>query len=644
MCGFAGYKALQPGLTGAVSSLQAVADSLVHRGPQGQGIWIDEQHTCALVHRRLKIVDLSEAGAQPMMDDQQQIVLIYNGEIYNHRQLRAQLEQLGYVYRSQTDSETIIYAYKAWGIGCLDKFKGMFAFALYDRRTNELFLVRDNSGVKPLYFSLVGGYCSFASEIKALWQLPWLCKSLNFYSLSHYLTFLVTPAPFTLYQGIYKVPAGNYVHVNGQGQVRVHQWYTPLRLLMEQGYSMASEQEHVTHIRSLLRQSVQMQTMADVPYGVFLSGGIDSSLITAMLSEHARVKTFTIASSDGPEHNELQWARQVARHFSTEHHEIEITEQDAFNAIDTMVHHQDEPLADCVCIPLYYVAQLLKKSGVTVVQVGEGSDELFCGYHTYAQYLTLHGYYTAAQKIPGVIKKGVYEVMQRILPFSSSRKQMLHSWVHNRHFFWAGALGFSPLAKQQLMQPLFGKQDPVIGQLFPSIDQTLDSYDWVSYHLKELYKNVEQADFLTSIIYLELMHRLPELLLTRVDKMTMISSVEARVPFLDHELVEYALTIPAHFKYRRGTTKYILKQVARGILPDQIIDRPKMGFAAPTKRWFKEGAYFKQSFADMLSRADSWSTIFDKKMIRQLFERHQSTQIDCSLQLWVLYNLMSVPL
>ena len=653
MCGIAGYKALQSGLLGAKESVhQEVSDCLMHRGPQGQGIWTDASGQCTFIHRRLKIVDLSEAGYQPMFDPQRQIAIVYNGEIYNHRQIRAELEQLGYAYRSQTDTETIIYAYQQWGIDCIKKFKGMFAFALFDMRTQDLFLVRDHIGIKPLYFSLQGGYCSFASEIKALFCLPWITKNIRLQSVMHYLTFLVTPAPLTLYEGIYKIPAGHYIHINKQNNMQIVRWYSPVRLLAQHGYSTASEEEHVARLQTMLRDSVEAQTMADVPYGVFLSGGIDSSLITALLSsgraqpgvayERSRVKTFTIASTDGPEYNEIKWARQVAAHFNTDHYEIEIDEKDAFRFFDTMVYYQDEPLADCVCIPLYYVSHLLKKSGVTVVQVGEGSDELFCGYQSYAQYLTMHPYYTAAQKLPRLFKKGVYQVTKEFLQPTSSRSQILHSWTNDRHFFWSGAFGFSDTAKQELMTSMVVENDEVVQQIWPTIAQTDDSYDWITHHLRTLYEQVPHAEFFTSMIYLEFMNRLPELLLMRVDKMSMISSVEARVPFLDHELVEYAFTIPAAYKYRNRITKYILKKAARGILPDYVIDRPKMGFAAPTKRWFKTGDYFKGAFVDTLVRQDIWSEIFDKKAIATLFDYHQQPNVDCSLQLWILYNLMSV--
>lgn len=648
MCGLAGYVARNADqIYTNEAPLHSMARTLAHRGPEGHGIWVDPQKRCALVHTRLKIIDLSQAGYQPMFDQEQQIVIVYNGELYNHAQLRVQLEQLGYSYRSQTDTETIIYAYKEWGIACLEKFRGMFAFALYDMRTDDLFLVRDHIGVKPLYFSLEGGYCSFASEIKALWCLPWIQKRLHMQALYHYLTFLVTPAPLTLYQGIYKLPAGHYIHINAHKKVTFVRWYNPLTLLSEHGYSDASEQDHIHHIQTLLRSSIEEQTMSDVPYGVFLSGGIDSSLITALLSERTeKVKTFTIASIDGPEYNEIEWARRVARYFNTQHYEIEIDEKKAFDFITTMVYHQDEPLADCVCIPLYYVAHLLKKSGVTVVQVGEGSDELFCGYRLYTRYLDMYErYWKRTQKgIPSTVKKAIYTAARVVLPAQSSKTQMIHSWAYGNHFFWGGVVGFSEQYKHLLMESQPFAFDPIVAQIWHGITQGYNSYSWVDYHLTTLYQQVPDADFLTSMIYLEFMQRLPELLLARVDKMTMISSVEARVPYLDHRLVEYALTIPAHYKYHDGTTKYILKQAARPFLPADIIDRPKMGFAAPTKRWFKEGTYFKAAFADMIHQTDVWSDIFDKKMIQQLFKEHQKENTDVSQQLWILYNVMSLPL
>ena len=330
MCGFAGYLNLS---NARCSFDDAVIDrlqqSLYHRGPDGFSTWKSERHQAALVFRRLSIVDLSDNGMQPMLDDEQTVVMSFNGEIYNHRIIRKQLETLGYRYRSHSDTETLLYAYKEWGIQFIERLEGMFAIAILDLATNELYLIRDRIGVKPLYFSLHGGYLSFASEIKALWQLPWMNKSILKSSLYHYLTFMATPAPITLYEGIYKLPPSFYCKVDAQKQITFHEWYSPITSISdEERSSFENEQFCVDGIRTLLRKSIEKRMMADVPFGVFLSGGLDSSLNVALMAQLTdRVKTFNVSFSDGPEYDEVAWARKVAKLYNTEHHEIVISEK-----------------------------------------------------------------------------------------------------------------------------------------------------------------------------------------------------------------------------------------------------------------------------------------------------------------------------
>ncbi|HSW73766.1 MAG TPA: asparagine synthase (glutamine-hydrolyzing), partial [Candidatus Limnocylindria bacterium] len=356
MCGLAGYINLTRAEFCADDSLlQAMQATIAHRGPDGFRTWISPQHHLALVHRRLSIVDLSDAGFQPMFDQDRTVAVCCNGEIYNHPALRRELEALGHSYSSHSDTETIVYAYKQWGIDFIHRLSGMFVIVLFDIQRNELYIIRDRFGIKPLYFSLQGGVLSFASEIKALWPLPWIAKNLNTTAFYHYLTYLVTPAPMTLYQGVYKLPAGQYLKLDAQRALTFHEWYNPMAAIAGQPM-ITDEDEAVATLRVLLRNSIQSHMMSDVPYGVFLSGGIDSSLNVALMSEFTdRVKTFNVSFSDGPEYSEVAWARKVAQQFNTDHHEIVISEKDAFAFFHDMVHYQDEPIADCVCIPLYYV-------------------------------------------------------------------------------------------------------------------------------------------------------------------------------------------------------------------------------------------------------------------------------------------------
>lgn len=644
MCGIAGYFSQEYPSSISEQLLEKMQESLQHRGPDGCGGWISHEDGVGFTHRRLSIVDLSEAGKQPMQTSDGSIVITFNGEIYNHYDLRIELEECGYKYRSNTDTETILYAYQKWGIECINRFEGMFAFALFDKNKNEAYLVRDRIGIKPLYFSEKGGYISFASEIKALFELPWIDKTINKQAFYHALTFMVAPAPMTLYEGIYKLPAGFYAKIDSTRNMTFQEWYTPLKKISSQEKErFKSEQFCIENVRSLLRQSIKKRMMSDVPFGVFLSGGLDSSLNVALMSEFTdKVKTFNVSFSDGPEHSEVQWARKVATQFGTDHHEIIISEKEAFDFYDKMVYHQDEPIADCVCIPLYYVAKLAKDSGVTVVQVGEGADELFCGYETYARVLNFHkrAWRPSQYFIPGFARKNLYELAKRLFSNKHYHLEMMRNWALGRNLFWGGAIAFSEHSKKELCDFVPNVyHDSMIDRIYKGLNQSFDSYSIVDYHLNVLNKKDPDSDFLKSMIYLELKQRLPELLLMRVDKMAMAASIEGRVPFLDHKLVEFALHIPSHFKYKNGVTKYILKKAAEGILPKDIIYRKKVGFAAPTTRWFRSSKPFQNKLHNVIQ--SKGKGLISQKYIFDILTKHKKGHVDRSVQLWVIQNILS---
>ena len=645
MCGFAGYiKTTVDKFFIDESILEKLHKRIAHRGPDAHKVWVDTNLEVALVHRRLSIVDLTDAGIQPMFDVDRSMVICFNGEIYNYKALRKELELLGYVFVSQSDTEVFLYAFKAWGIACLDKLEGMFAAILGDLKQQEWYFVRDRIGIKPLYFSLEGGYISFGSEIKALTELPWIKKELNERALYHYLTYMVTPAPLTLYKGIYKLPAAYYIKLDAQKNVTFNEWYSLLKpSIVYDKRDLNNEEFCVTTIRTLLREAVQKRMIADVPFGVFLSGGIDSSLNVALMSEFTdHVKTFNVSFSDGPEYSEVEWARKVSKLYTTEHHEITISEKEAFQFFESMIDFQDEPIADCVCVPLYYVSKLLKDSGVTVVQVGEGSDELYCGYQNYANYLDAYKkYYQPARYIPQSIKQAGVWLAAQAFPTKTYHRALLEQWASGRHLFWSGAMAFQELSKKNLYRSLAYEYDPILEKIYPGFDQSLDSYAVVDYHLKKLYEQDPQADFLKSMIYLEFKQRLPELLLMRVDKMTMATGVEGRVPFLDHKHVEFALQVPTHLKYKDGQTKYILKKACEGILPHDVIYRKKVGFAAPITRWFKEGNYFRPYFKELMNRKRSSNNLLNQQEIQIMLARTEAGQVDHAVHLWVLQNVLA---
>lgn len=648
MCGVAGYFNISHAhFSINTDILNTMQKALAHRGPDGYKIWSSPNNQLGLIHRRLSIVDLSDAGFQPLFDKQQTVAVSCNGEIYNYKELRQKLETLGHEFISHSDSEVIVHAYKQWGIAGIEQLQGMFAIILYDIAKDELYLVRDRIGIKQLYFSLQAGICSFASEIKALWVLPWIIKELNLQGLYHYLTYLATPAPMTLYKDIYKLPPSFYVKIDANRNITFHEWYSPITSITRSlSKQLNNEAYCLKNIKKLLLQSVEKHMMSDVPVGVFLSGGVDSSLNVALMAEFTdNIRTFNVSWADEPDLSESNWARKVARKFNTDHHEIIIGEKEAFDFFENMVYLQDEPLADCVSIPLYYVAKLLKDAGVTVVHVGEGSDELFCGYSTYVQYINFyHRFWKYSQMfIPAFAKQGTYNFFTTLFPSRYNRIDVVKNWAEGRALFWSGALAFSECWKKKILKDLQAcKPDPIVEQIHPGLSQQFDSFTVVDYHLQQLYKRMPDVDFFTSMTYLELKHRLPELLLMRVDKMTMANSVEARVPFLDTELVEFALAMPMQMKYRNKETKYILKKVAEQYLPLDVIYRKKQGFAAPTMRWFKEGDYFKTYFSDMLqTKRNAWGQLLDITNIEKLFTQHQQPNRDHSLQLWVIQNLLA---
>ncbi len=650
VCGFAGY--LNLSLKSFIDNkqlldkrlLEAMQQELKHRGPDGSGTWSSREHELALVHRRLSIIDLTQAGAQPMIDQDKTVIMCVNGEIYNYQKLQKELEQQGHCFSSSSDSQVILHGYKQWGIdGLVDRLDGMFAFCLYDLIKRELFLVRDRIGIKPLYFSLRGGVCSFASEIKALWPLPWVDKKISKEGVYHYLTYLVTPAPLTIFEEVYKIPAGFYIKIGADKQMYVTQWYKLHEQLKM--HDQHDEQWYVDNICSLLRGSIKKRMMSDVPFGVFLSGGLDSSLNVALMSELTdKVSTFTVAFHDGPEYNELAWARKVAQIYDTNHHEIIIGETEAFNFFEKMVYHQDEPIGDCVCVPIYFVSKLLKDQGVTVVQVGEGSDELFCGYQQYANYLNTYRWWYASQAyMPTVAKKGLFHAAQRLFPTKFGKLDILNNWAHNKELFYSGAIVFSEHAKRHLLGMRAESIDPMTERFFPGM-QLDTSYAMADWYRTQLKQQLPHADQVTQMGYLELKHRLPELLLMRVDKMSMATSVEARVPFLDHELVAFALTIPQKFKYHNGITKYILKKAAEGILPHDIIHRKKVGFAAPTTRWFKQSNRFNELLNDLLvTKQHVWQDVLNIEAIKAMQQQNRvDSSVDYSYHLWAVQNLLGV--
>jgi asparagine synthase (glutamine-hydrolysing) len=596
-------------------------DTMVHRGPDGAGVWVSKNARVGLGHRRLSIIDLSDAAAQPMCNEDGTLWISFNGEIYNHAEIRTELEGSGeHEWKTDhSDTEVILHAFEQWGIDCLEKFRGMFAFALWNDKARQLWLVRDRIGIKPLYYSIHHGRITFASEIKALLQDPDQKRAVHEEAFYHYLSFLTTPAPQTLFYGIKKVPAGTWLRIDEEGLVRESRYWDVLDHTSPM--TDVTEDEIAKRIVAELHTAVKLRKVSDVPVGIFLSGGIDSSTNAALFSEgeEGRVKTFSIGYKGEYQsyQNELHYARKMADEVGAEYHECLLTVDDLIDFLHQMVHLQDEPIADPVCVPVYYVSKLARDNGVIVCQVGEGADELFWGYPGWKQALELQRYDDFP--VPRVFKK----LGLAALRMGGRQKTLYYEWLRRgaegQPLFWGGAEAFSEAQKERLLSSRLRKR--LAG---------LTSWEALKPIRKRFEDKAWEKSHLNWMSYLDLNFRLPELLLMRVDKMSMGVSLEGRVPFLDHKFVELAMSIPQSVKTRNGTLKYILKKAVRGLIPDEMIDRKKQGFGVPVYEWFfdKLGDTTRQELKSFCEQTD----FLDKSEVMSLIDKGRGSQV------WYLLN------
>ena len=604
--------------------LTPMRDAMAHRGPDGAGLWISEDRRIGMGHRRLAIIDLAPQADQPMHDSSGQLTIVYNGEIYNHAELREQLKALGnHEWKTDhSDTEVVLAAFRQWGIDCVHRFRGMFAFALWDARSRQLWLVRDRIGIKPLYYSQHHGRLTFASEIKGLLADPEQGKDVDEEALYHYLTFLTTPAPSTMFQGISKLPHGHWLMATEDGRTEVHRYWDvwdhtrPL--------TNTSESDIADMVLEELRTSVQLRKVGDVPVGVFLSGGIDSTTNAALFSDRraAEVKSFCIGYSGefSDYTNETDHARMAAQTAGTTHFEQLLSLDDLLGFLPQMVHLQDEPLADSVCMPLYFVSKLASEQGLKVCQVGEGADELFIGYPGWKKQLDLQ------RQVDSYMKVGTHPALSGLLklwPWQyGSRYEYLRRAAAHQPMFWGGAGAFTETEKSKL----FGRS----GQKRFS---HVSSFEVVSKIRKRFEESAWEPSHVNWMTYMDLSLRLPELLLMRVDKMSMGTSLEARVPFLDHEFVTLALSIPSETRFRDGVHKHILKRAVGGVIPKEIIDRPKQGFGVPLADWLLQR--LGNETYDVVKRFCNQSGLLDWKESQRVFARHDTARI------WTLWNVAS---
>jgi asparagine synthase (glutamine-hydrolysing) len=657
MCGIVGVLSLSGRSPVDRSVIERMRDTMAHRGPDGFDSWISDDRKVGLGHRRLSIIDVSDAASQPMSNEDGRVVITYNGEIYNHTRLRPLLIAAGHRFRTDhSDTEVLIHGYEEWGLeGLLDRIEGDYAFGIWDGRNQSLSLARDRVGVKPLYFAFVNGQVLFASEMKGIVEHPDFVPDIDPYALYHYLSFLTAPAPMTMMRGVYKLPAGCSLVVDASGAIRMKRYWdaVPGRGIDRSettGLSeSALEEFYVRGIRDRLRDGVEKRMMSDVPLGVFLSGGIDSSTNVALMSEYSPhpVETFTVGFSDYPHLNEFDPARAVADRFGTNHHEIFIQKRDMVDYLEKMIYHQDEPIADWVCIPLYFVSKLAHDNGMKVVQVGEGSDEQFCGYASYMGYLRLYHRYW--QPFRRNLPKNIQNLIAKLGNLASELHPRLPIYTdiidraaRDREHFWSGATVFWDTMKAKLVNKdaLGPPGDHATalksGVLDPSFLRP-DTFNVMNSYFGQLDREHPGQDALTRMIYSEFRLRLPELLLMRVDKIGMSESLEARVPFLDHHLVEFTMDIPEEWKVRGGVSKYLLKKAVQGLIPDEIINRKKMGFGAPMSEWLRSDFGHAVQTA-IRSSGLMRRGIFNLEYIDKLFGWHYSGRSDCSIYIWNLYN------
>jgi asparagine synthase (glutamine-hydrolysing) len=631
MCGICGvweYSAnngtIEPSL------LVRMRDEMTHRGPDDAGDLLFDDHRGGFGFRRLSIIDLSAAGHQPMHGCDKRTWLVFNGEIYNHASIRADLEKRGHKYSSRTDSETIIHLYEERGLDFIHEIEGDYGIALWDENKERLVLVRDRIGVKPLYFYHKDGRFIFASEIKAILQHPAVTPDINEEALYHYRTFLTTPAPATLFRDIHKLPAGHVLTLTRDGTLNIQQYWDalPPTHTVE-----GTEDEQRAQILRLLRDSIRKRMMSDVPFGVFLSGGVDSSANVALMSEQMSrpVETFTVGFSDADYLNELDSARRIAKQFGTNHHEVIISEKEMQDFLPRLVFHQDEPIADPVCVPLYYVSKLARDSGTIVVQVGEGSDEIFSGYDNYVRHLRIYeNFWRHAEVLPLSLRRAISNLSRPALEATGRKRaaiELIRRLGANEPLFWGGVVVYDETFKPRVLSNQVRERLNGLSSL-----RVVESY------LKHIEQERPDADFLARMTYLELKLRLPELLLMRVDKITMATSVEARVPFLDHHLVEYAVGLSRASKVEGGSGKHILKRALEEVLPRDLLYKRKRGFGAPVREWFREslGGWFDEHLINSTMRRRD---LLDYGFVTRMLEEHRQRTRDWGFHLWALVNL-----
>lgn len=617
MCGIVGI-VRNDGKSVDQALLSRMCTSISHRGPDDDGFYFNGP--AGLGMRRLSIIDVA-GGHQPIHNQDRTAWIVYNGEIYNYLELREKLEKAGHTFYTNSDTEAIIHAYDEYGADCAKHLRGMFAFAIWDERTQELFLARDRVGKKPLLYAQVNGQLVFGSEFVALLQHPDVSREVDPHALDQYLTFMCVPAPLTAYKSIRKLEPGHTLRWR-KGEIKTERYWLP-----DFSHKLKiSEEEASERTIAILRDAVRVRLMSEVPLGAFLSGGIDSSAVVALMSEESseRVKTFSIGFEE-QDFSELHHAKRVAEHIGADHHEF-IVKPDALEVLPILVDHYGEPYADSSAVPTYYVSRETRKH-VTVALNGDGGDETFAGYERYIAIALTEKY----RKVPPLLRESLIKQAVNLIPSSTTKKTKVGDAKRllnavslpklNRYMQWISA--FNVQAKERLYSDSFRietEESDVINVLKP----------WFS-------QGNGQA-ILDTVLLTDLMTYLPNDLLVKVDIASMAVSLEARSPFLDHHVIEFAASLPPEMKLRRFTTKYLLKRVLKQLLPRENLERRKMGFGVPIGHWFrgKMQPFLREV---LLSEKSLRRQMFKRDSIERLIDEHVRGERDYGHQLWTLLML-----
>ena len=625
MCGIAGRLEFEPGRKAAPGLVQRMCDVIAHRGPDDSGVWA--QGPVALGHRRLAIVDLSPAGHQPMSHADGRYWIVFNGEIYNFLELREQLEHSGHVFRSRTDTEVILHLYERHGVDCLRLLRGMFAFAIWDTQERQLFIARDRVGKKPLAYHLDDRGLTFASEIKAVLQDPDVDREPDPVALHHYLTWQCVPAPLSAFKGVQKLMPGHYL-IARDGKVEVQRYWRLEYGPKHSARNAREEKDLEAELIDRLEEATALRMIADVPLGAFLSGGVDSSAVVAMMCRRASfpVRTFSIGFDDDS-YDELGFARATAQHFETRHTEFTVR-PNALEVLPKLVWHYDEPYADASAIPTYYVSKLAREH-VTVVLNGDGGDENFAGYDRYVA----NGLALRLGLLARVLGSGAVRRLIDLLPHGATSSSS--RWRLKR---FLAPLGLSPQERNAAWQAQFDRESKL--QLYTSAFRRDVGPADAEELLYARYRDAGAADFLDATLYTDVTGYLPDALLTKVDIASMAVALEARSPFLDHVFMEWAARLPERLKLDGRRTKVLLKRSLRGIVPDDVLDRRKMGFNAPVDQWLR-GDLKDLSHDLLLSSRALDRGYFERRFVERMLREHAKGTRNWHTQIWNLMMLES---